>query len=265
MSALPTDEDTQFEQAAALLADASNLLFVTGAGISADSGLPTYRGVSGLYEDEDAEDGLPIEVCLSGQVFRSQPALTWKHIRHIEAACRGAEPNAGHLAIATLERRLERVWVLTQNVDGLHAAAGSRNVIAIHGDVHELRCTACAWRAHVDDYSQLDPALPRCPSCAAVIRPDVILFGEMLPMAALRTLERELERGFDAVVTIGTTAVFPYIAAPVQQAKFAGRPTIEINPANSEVSALVDLHLRIGAAEAMTGILAALERRWAET
>jgi NAD-dependent deacetylase len=260
MGPLSDHEREAIAEAADRLADLQNLLFVTGAGVSADSGLPTYRGVGGLYDDGQTEDDLPIEVCLSGPMFRRDPARTWKYIRQIEQACRGARPNPAHLRIAELEQRRERVWVLTQNVDGLHAAAGSNKLIAIHGDVHRLTCTACAWRRRVDDYAELD-ALPRCPDCSAVIRPEVVLFEEMLPNAALRDLQRELERGFDAVIVIGTTAVFPYIAAPVLMAARQGRPTIEINPGVSEVSDLVDIHLRLGAAVAMDALCDALERR----
>ena len=138
--------------------------------MSADSGLPTYRGVGGLYDDVDAEDGLPIEVCLSGQMFRRDPGRTWKYILQIERACRGAKPNAAHQVIAQVERARHRVWTLTQNVDGLHRAAGSRQVIPIHGDVHELTCTRCDWEQEVEDYAGIevvDGEAPRCPSCGA--------------------------------------------------------------------------------------------------
>lgn len=264
MDPLSAHDLEAIEAAADRLADLQNLLFVTGAGVSADSGLPTYRGVGGLYDDGQTEDDLPIEVCLSGPMFRSDPARTWKYIRQIEQACRGARPNSAHLRIAELERRRERVWVLTQNVDGLHDAAGSTNLIAIHGDVHRLACTTCTWRRRVDDYAELD-GLPRCPECSAVVRPEVVLFEEMLPLAALDDLRRELEQGFDAVIIIGTTAVFPYIAAPVLQAAKHGRPTIEINPGESEVSDLVDVRLRLGAAVAMDALWHALERRSARS
>jgi NAD-dependent deacetylase len=260
MAPLTADPLDAIEAAADRLADLQNLLFVTGAGVSADSGLPTYRGVGGLYDDGETEDDLPIEVCLSGPMFRRDPGRTWKYIRQIEQACRGARPNPAHRRIAELEQRRERVWVLTQNVDGLHTAAGSTKLIAIHGDVHRLACTACVWRLRVDDYAELEP-LPRCPDCKAVVRPEVVLFEEMLPLGALGDLQRELERGFDAVIIIGTTAVFPYIAAPVLQAAKQGRPTIEINPGESEVSSLVDIHLRLGAALAMDALWDALERR----
>ena len=161
------------EQVAKQLAPLDNLLFITGAGISVDSGLPTYRGVGGLYDGVDTDEGLPIEVVLSGPHFRAHPELTWKYLRQIGDACRGARPNAAHLRIAELERARPRVVTLTQNVDGLHVAAGSQNVIAIHGDANSLRCTACDWSLRVTDYGELDArfagqAVPRCPTCGAM-------------------------------------------------------------------------------------------------
>lgn len=256
------DLHDQIAKAAERLADARSILFVTGAGISADSGLPTYRGVGGLYDDADTEDGLPIEVCLSGGMFRKEPTRTWKYIRQIERACRGAQPNAAHHRIAELERTRERVWVLTQNVDGLHAAAGSKQLIAIHGDVHLLRCTACRWRDRVDNYAAFDHLddAPGCPSCDAVIRPEVVLFGEMLPGPEIERLQTEMRRGFDAVISIGTTAVFPYISGPIVHTRHAGGLTIEINPGTSEISDIVHFHLRTGAAAAMQALCAALDR-----
>ncbi|MCP4872812.1 MAG: NAD-dependent deacylase [Proteobacteria bacterium] len=240
-----------------LLAGNPEVLFITGAGMSADSGLPTYRGIGGLYEDASVAEGMPIEVALSGPMFRRRPDVTWKYIKQIEAACRGAGPNDGHRALAALERHLDRVWVLTQNVDGLHDAAGSQNVIPIHGDVHNLHCTRCTWEERVEDYAGLAD-LPTCPSCEAIVRPRVVLFEEMLPSAGIDALGRELAAGFDLVVIIGTTAVFPYIAGPVFQAARAGLPTVEINPGRSEVTHYVQHRVEQGAAEALTAILRSL-------
>ena len=230
------------------------VLFVTGAGLSADSGLPTYRGIGGLYNDGGTDEGVPIEVALSGRMFRQDPALTWKYIRQIEEASRGAGPNRGHTAIAELQQRLTRCVVLTQNVDGLHQAGGATDVVAIHGDVHELQCLSCGFEERVADYSALAP-LPRCPECGGMQRPKVVLFGEMLPTEASNRLHRELGLGFDLVLSVGTTSVFPYIAAPVALAREWGALSIEINPGESEVSHLVNYRLRVGAAEALGAIL----------
>ncbi|HVI03686.1 MAG TPA: NAD-dependent protein deacylase [Enhygromyxa sp.] len=246
------------------LAPLENLLFITGAGISVDSGLPTYRGVGGLYDGVDTEEGLPIEVVLSGPYFQAHPDRCWKYLRQIGDACRGAKPNAAHLRIVELERARARVVTLTQNVDGLHVAAGSQNVIAIHGDANALRCAhqgrACDWSLRVTDYDELaqrfaGQAVPRCPSCGAVVRPDVVLFEELLPEAAVERLQTELRRGFDAVISIGTSALFPYIVAPVLEARRQCKLTVEINPGVTEVSEFVDFHLQLGAAEAMDALV----------
>jgi len=241
------------ERVADLLAGADSVLFITGAGLSADSGLPTYRGVGGLYDQGETEEGLPIEVLLSGQMFSARPEVSWRYIRQIEEACRGAGPNRAHEVMAELERRLPRVWVLTQNVDGFHRAAGSDNVIAIHGDVGRLRCTRCTWREEVEDLSGL-PALPTCPRCAAVIRPDVVLFGEMLPESGVAAMARELSRGFDVVFSVGTSSLFPYIIRPVLDARSQGIPTVEVNPGDTEVSLFVDHRLRTGARVAFEAV-----------
>ncbi|MCB9765368.1 MAG: NAD-dependent deacylase [Alphaproteobacteria bacterium] len=244
-------------QVARWLSEADSALFVTGAGVSADSGLPTYRGVGGLYDRGPTEEGVPIEVALSGHTLRTDPALCWKYMAQIGRACEGAAPNAAHRAIAALERRLPRVWVLTQNVDGLHRAAGSTNVIEVHGGLSPLFCMDCGHAAPPGPVADLKLP-PLCERCGGVLRPPVVLFGEALPDRAIATLERELALGFDVVVTIGTSAVFPYIAWPTRAARARGLPTVEINPARSEISRLVDLRLELGAAEAMAAILAAM-------
>ena len=173
-------------------------------------------------------------------------------MREIESACRGAQPNAGHHYIAELQNDCE-VCVLTQNVDGLHRAAGSENLIEIHGCLNELRCTSCRWRCRVDDYAQLGD-LPQCPDCEAVIRPAVVLFEEMLPMQALAHLENELAKGFDLIFSIGTTAGFPYIFEPVQSAVALGIDTVEINPAPTVLSDSVRWQVSAAAADALSQI-----------
>ncbi|MEN0062044.1 MAG: NAD-dependent protein deacylase [Myxococcota bacterium] len=222
------------------LSEASRILFVTGAGLSADSGLPTYRGVGGLYEDADTPEGMPIEAVLSGSMMQRNPALVWKHILEIERACRGAKPNRGHEVMAALQEQHE-VVVLTQNVDGLHRAAGSAHVIEIHGRVDRLVCTVCDYQEDVEDYSGLTfhDGVVSCPQCQSVVRPAVVLFDEMLPDEAMARLRAEVRQGFDLVFTVGTSSGFPYIAAPVYLQVERGRPAYEINPGLTEVSEAV--------------------------
>lgn len=232
------------------------VLFITGAGISADSGLPTYRGVGGLYNNEATEDGLEIEEALSGACFAARPEITWKYLAQIEHNCRNAAPNAAHRAIAALEASHD-VVVLTQNIDGLHGQAGSRNLIEIHGTLAERFCPCCGA---ITDAS--DPEMPpHCRQCGQIVRPGVVLFGEMLPERALDRLYRELDAGFDMTFVIGTTAVFPYIAEPVLRSVRRGAPTVEINPARTYLSGQVSWRVAAGAAEAMTAILQACQAR----
>lgn len=248
-----SDEEA-IDRIAQRLAESRRVLFVTGAGISADSGLPTYRGVGGLYEGKDTEHGLPIEVALSGETLAARPDITWRYLAQIERTCRGAQPNAAHRAIAELEHRLPYVMVLTQNVDGLHGKAGSCRVVEIHGRLDELLCTACEYRTVVESLEGWSIP-PLCPDCAGVLRPNVVLFGEALPGEALQRLFSALHEGFDMVFAIGTTAIFPYIAHAVLDAAHRGAPTVEINPTATRLTDQVAFSLRMGAADAMAAIL----------
>lgn len=261
MSEAHPPDPAAVEQAAILLASAKSVLFVTGAGLSADSGLPTYRGIGGLYDAAVTDEGVSIEEALSGDTMRSNPALCWKYIAQIERACRGARPNRGHEVIAAIGRQTPRTVVLTQNVDGFHGAAGSEDVIEVHGNIHELRCPTCAWTSRVDDFAGL-PIPPPCPKCGAIVRPAVVLFGEMLPVAAVLRLEQELERGFDLVFSVGTTSVFPYIAAPVVQARRRGQSSVEINPGATQVSHLATLRLKSRAAPTLEAVWTQAAAMW---
>jgi NAD-dependent deacetylase len=231
---------------------ARRLLFITGAGISADSGLPTYRGIGGLYNNQATEENFSIETALSGSMLEANPAITWKYLHQIENSCRGARFNDAHAIIAELQDCFE-VCVLTQNIDGFHRDAGSRNLIEIHGDIHDLYCTRCDYAVTVADYSALDLP-PSCPRCHALVRPRVVLFGEVLPSHAIQHLYQELDEGFDLVFSIGTTSVFPYIAGPVVQASQMGVPTVEINPTDTHVTRFVDYKLASGAAVSLRAI-----------
>lgn len=241
------EPDGDLIRASQWIGEAKNILFITGAGLSADSGLPTYRGIGGLYNSGETEEGLPIEEALSGHIFRQNPRITWKYLRLISDACETAGFNKGHAFIADLEKTDRRVWTLTQNIDGFHLTAGSRNLIEIHGNLREIHCTRCEYSTVTDSLRDY-PDLPVCPQCQRPLRPAVVLFGENLPESEVETLYRELRQGFDLVVTIGTTSVFPYIAGPVIDASSRKIPTIEINPGKSQVSNLVGLHLKSKAA-----------------
>lgn len=250
---LGVQDETKIKQVAGLLKRSKSILFITGAGISADSGLPTYRGIGGLYNDKTTDEGIPIETALAGEMLNKRPEVTWKYLAQIEKKCRTATFNRGHQVIAEMEKYFKRVWVFTQNIDGFHRAAGSHNVIDIHGDLHNLLCSKCSWHATLKDYSKIDIP-PRCPQCGNIARPEVVFFGEQLPYEKLRILYAELHQGFDIYFSVGTTSVFPYIQQPILQARALSRPTIEINPYDTEISDLVDIKLSLKAAQALDAI-----------
>ena len=246
----------EFLRVARALEQAERILVITGAGLSADSGLPTYRGINGLYNGLTAE-GLPIEEALSGPVLRHNPELCWKYLAELGRACLAAEPNAGHRVIAELQRRKPECWVLTQNIDGFHRRAGSpeERLIVIHGELEPLYCQSCgAGGAALAD--ALDGTLPpRCPVCGGVLRPPVVLFEEMLPEAAIDQLYAELRKGFEVVLVIGTNASFPYIYEPVLRTHQAGGFTVEINPDRTVLSHQVDVRLEGKALDVLEKLL----------
>ncbi|CAF0923314.1 unnamed protein product [Rotaria sordida] len=230
--------------AARELRHAKRVLAITGAGISADSGLPTYRGIGGLYSDgKETEDGMAIEEALSGYTMNTRPDICWKYIYQIESACRAAKHNAAHEALVALQSKFEHFTVLTQNVDGLHRSAGTKNLIEIHGNIQDLYCTSCHHEKHVNNFEGMKIP-PSCERCGSLVRPRIVLFGEMLPMRAVNQLYQVMDQGLDAVITIGTTSVFPYIAEPVLRAAQNNALTIEINPGDTEVSDFVRYRLR---------------------
>lgn len=241
-------------EAAELFSSAESIFFITGAGISADSGLPTYRGVGGLYDGRKTADGVSIEEALSAGMFRKRPEITRKYMSEIEASARSKTFNRAHEVLAELERIKPRVWVLTQNIDGYHLAAGSQNVIEIHGTMRRIRCTQCGKAKSLTTYEGIQIP-PPCDTCGSMMRPDVVLFDEMLPDQATKTLERELRQGFELFVSVGTSSVFPYIIQPILYAQMVGLPTVEINPANkTDISKLVTVHVPLRAAEALDQI-----------
>jgi NAD-dependent deacetylase len=260
--------DHKLAEIAGLLNQSDRVLFITGAGISADSGLPTYRGVGGLYNRQHTEDGYAIEECLSGSMFHKKPELTWKYMLQLGIAIAEHHPNDAHRIIAQWEKRFAarggKVVVMTQNIDGYHRAAGLSNVHEFHGSLGTLDCTECAWSESfaldtdiVERLEKLQQTLPpKCSNCNAVIRPRVVLFEEMLPLQVIEAFQNEFDggNGFDLVFSIGTSGMFPYITGPVRIAARKGIPTVEINPEDSELSHDVRVHLPMTAAEALREI-----------
>lgn len=234
---------------------------ITGAGISAESGIPTYRGVGGLYDDPD--QGWSTIEALSGPTLLVDPDRTWRAVAGLARHALDARPNAAHDALVRLEAAVPDFVLLTQNVDGLHRLAGSRNVIDIHGDVLATRCLDCGGkgrmsRAGVAGLSQT----PRCADCSGRLRPDAVLFEEMLPpQKVIRMQEAFYARPPDLLLVVGTSALFPYIAAPVHDAARAGRLTVEINPEPTGLTTVVTFHLRGRAGAWVPPVVEALTAR----
>lgn len=253
-------EDSIIDEIVRVLHDSCSILFITGAGVSADSGLPTYRGIGGLYDVDTTEEGYRIEEVLSAEMLSRRPDLTWKYLAQIGMAARGATHNRAHTVIAEMEQSFRRVWTVTQNVDGFHHSAGSQNLIEAHGNMRSLSCTRCDYCSDVDRFDAI--ALPpKCPDCDSLMRPDVVLFGELLQGDGIDELQRQLEIGFDVVFSIGTTSVFPYIQAPIYLAKENQKTSIEINPSETEVSSIVDFRLPMKAAESLSEIWDRYQRK----
>lgn len=231
------------------LRGAQRVIALTGAGISAESGIPTFRDLgSGLWSRFDPDQ------IATPQAWRRNPRLVWGWYASRRMQAHRVAPNAGHLALARLADFYPRFSVVTQNVDGLHVRAGSRDVIELHGNIHRVKCSAedtvVEWTdPQSEDPAALDalergegPDVPVCPTCGALLRPDVVWFGEMLPVDAYRRAE-ELAATCDACLVVGTSAVVQPAADLPRIARRAGACVVEVNPEETEISAWVDLSL----------------------
>jgi len=221
------------EQARALVQKASSIAVLTGAGISAESGISTFRGASGLWKQFRPED------LATPHAFRRDPNTVWEWYDWRRSLIDHAAPNAGHLALADLERRVASFTLVTQNVDGLHQKAGSRTVIEIHGSIWILRCSQCD-RSWVD-YSVPLPLVPHC-ACGAMARPGVVWFGEQLPHDAWLTAEKAAV-GCDVFLVVGTSAAVYPAAGLADTARSAGAKVIEVNVEKTAISHAVDFSL----------------------
>ena len=228
------------------LAAASSVAVLTGAGISAESGIPTFRGPGGLWRTYRAED------LATPQAFARDPHLSWEWYNWRRGIIATAEPNTGHAALAELERRVPSFTLATQNVDGLHDRAGSRRILKVHGDIWTLRCTACTR-----EWSDRRPSLPELPpkcECGGLARPGVVWFGEGLP-EDVWSAAVDAARAADVLLVVGTSALVYPAAGLVQLAQSAGAKVAEINVAETPVSAMVDLSWRASATTALPQLI----------
>lgn len=233
---------TDRDRVARAVTGATRILALTGAGISAESGIPTFRGKHGWWRQED-----PTRLA-TPDAFDRDPGHVWEWYEYRRGLVAGAEPNAAHRSLAEWETGRE-LLVATQNVDDLHERAGSGNVAHIHGSIWRVRCQGCG-REH-DDHTHPLPVLPpRCDRCGGLVRPAVVWFGEMLPPEPLRRVESFIAGGVDVALVIGTEATFPYIRTFAAAARRAGGLLVEVNPSQTVLSDRVDVRLE-GAAGAV--------------
>jgi NAD-dependent deacetylase len=230
------DRERNLERAAVFLGAARTVTVLTGAGVSAESGLATFRGGDGLWE------GHRVEEVATPSAFARNPELVWRFYNLRRAALRTARPNAGHRALAALEDRLgsERLTLATQNVDGLHRAAGSRNVLELHGSLAVVRCTGCG---KADDRGTEPLAdLPRCAACDSLLRPGVVWFEEPLPEDVWQAAQRAVDR-CEVFLVVGTSAIVFPAAGLVRSARNAGAKVIEVNLEPTAASRDADIGL----------------------
>jgi NAD-dependent deacetylase len=204
----------------------------TGAGISAESGVPTFRGEDGIWKKFKPEE------LANFDAFMRNPALVWEWYNHRKHLIAGISPNAGHYALAAMESRHRNFSIATQNIDNLHTRAGSTTVHELHGNIGRNYCTGCGKYYADEELSRLGD-VPKCPSCRSLIRPDVVWFGEMLPAGQWDAAVRAAERA-DVYFSIGTSAVvYPAASMPLM-AKSAGAYVVEINIERTDFSRHAD-------------------------
>jgi NAD-dependent deacetylase len=228
----------------------SRLAALTGAGVSQESGLRTFR---------DAQTGLwarynPADLA-SPEAFARDPKLVWDWYAWRREALKSARPNAGHYALADMETRVPDFTLITQNVDGLHRMAGSQNVLELHGNLQRVRCSECNTFAETWDGDA--DSVPRCAVCGGMLRPDVVWFGETLPRSALEAAV-EAARACDVFLSIGTSGVVQPAASLAYAAKNRGALLVEINLEPTPLTAKADFFLRGKSGEVLPGLVDAV-------
>ena len=226
------------------------VLVLTGAGVSAESGIPTFRGKDGYWRNLD-----PAKLA-TPEAFARDPQLVWDWYRERRQLIREAPTNAAHEAIAKLAQHGDEFLLVTQNVDDLHARAGVSpgKMVQIHGNIFVTRCSRCDFSVLERDEERQE--IPRCANCAALMRPGVVWFGEQLPWREVQRVENFLDRdGCDVVIVVGTTATFGYIIDWALQANRNGGELIEVNPEETPLSRFATRLVREPAAIALPRIV----------
>ncbi len=248
------------QQAVELIRQSKQLTVLTGAGVSKESGVPTFRdALNGLWARYDPQQlATPL-------AFMENPKLVWDWYDYRRGLVGEAQPNPGHFALTALQQRFPQMIVVTQNVDDLHERAGTRQVIHLHGRIAETRCCDnCRGNPTLVDLSALhwdrDSGPPPCPHCGKLLRPNVVWFGEMLPREALQDAFTACE-ATDLMLVIGTSGVVQPAASMPLIAKRHGATIIEFNPVESEITPMADLWLQGPSGEMLPRVMEALNLR----
>jgi len=235
-----------------LLQTAQRVAVLTGAGISAESGVPTFREAqTGLWAQYDPQE------LATPQAFRHNPKLVWEWYTWRRELVTQAAPNPGHLALVEMASLVPQLTLITQNVDGLHQRAGSQNVLALHGNIMETKCFA---NEHlVETWLESDTVPPHCPICGSLLRPNVVWFGENLPAHVLQTAVHAAQT-CDLILSIGTSAlVHPAASLPLMAIE-NGAATVEINPQTTPLTRWMDFVLTGAAGELLPQLVGSLKK-----
>lgn len=244
-----SSEDSIPSQVIDAVRDAGRIAVLTGAGVSAESGVPTFRdALTGLWSQFNREE------LATREAFQRNPKLVWEWYAYRRELTGQAKPNAGHYALAEMERHAREFLLITQNIDGLHQRAGSRNLIELHGNIQRMKCfqedvPVTPWH----DDGQVPP---RCPRCGACLRPDVVWFGEMLSPMALDEAFRAA-RSCDVFFSIGTSGVVEPAASLPFTAMRNGAVVVEVNPQETPLSGSATLRIAAASGAALPRIVAA--------
>jgi NAD-dependent deacetylase len=227
--------ESLIESAVVALRNARHVCVLTGAGVSAESGIPTFRdALTGLWEKFNPED------LATPEAFERDPKFVWGWYEFRRDLVRKVEPNPGHYALAELARRVPRLTLVTQNVDGLHQRAGSQGVLEYHGSILRDRCTV--EQVIADRSEESRHGLPRCAACGGLLRPDVVWFGEAIPAGPMLAAAEAASR-CDVFMSVGTSSQVYPAAGLAENARDAGATVIEVNPQSTALSGTIDIAL----------------------
>lgn len=240
----------EVEKAVDILKNAKKLVVITGAGVSAESGVPTFRGKDGLWKNYRAED------LATPWAFQRDPETVWKWYDWRRGIISKAQPNPGHKAIKELEDLFDDFLLITQNVDGLHGRAGSKKIIEIHGNLWRVFCIKCGSKKELLDVP-LKEIPPKC-TCGGLLRPDVVWFGESLDMDLMQRSYDALDR-CDALIVCGTSGVVQPVASFPSYAKSHGAKVIEVNLEKTPISSIADVTILGKSGEVLPKIVSRLK------